>query len=146
MTYTTNYQLPQWVKSDRIMMDDFNDANQKLDTALKNHDDTLDTLEATLLTLGNCQVYTTSYVGDEGTAPRVLPFPKKPLAVLVFGSDGYGIVALQGVHETAVLGSNGGFLDLSWSGNQLSWVTGGYGSIHLNEKDITYQVVAVAAA
>lgn len=26
MEYTTNYHLPQWVKSDRIMMDDFNDA------------------------------------------------------------------------------------------------------------------------
>ena len=35
MTYTTNYQLNQWAKSDRIMMTDFNADNQKLDAALK---------------------------------------------------------------------------------------------------------------
>ena len=34
MTYTTNYQLNQWAKSDRIMMTDFNADNQKLDAAL----------------------------------------------------------------------------------------------------------------
>ena len=26
MNYTKNYRLPQWVKEDRIMMDDFNAA------------------------------------------------------------------------------------------------------------------------
>ena len=25
MNYTTNYHLPQWVETDRILMDDFND-------------------------------------------------------------------------------------------------------------------------
>ena len=35
MTKTTNYQLNQWAKSDRIMMDDFNADNQKIDAALK---------------------------------------------------------------------------------------------------------------
>ena len=34
MTKTTNYQLNQWAKSDRIRMDDFNADNQKLDAAL----------------------------------------------------------------------------------------------------------------
>ena len=34
MTKTTNYQLNQWAKSDRIMMDDFNADNQKIDAAL----------------------------------------------------------------------------------------------------------------
>ena len=32
--HTTNYQLNQWVKSDRILMDDFNADNQKLEAAL----------------------------------------------------------------------------------------------------------------
>ena len=35
MTKTTNYQLNQWAKSDRIMMDDFNADNLKIDAALK---------------------------------------------------------------------------------------------------------------
>ena len=34
MTKTTNYQLNQWAKSDRIRMDDFNADNAKIDAAL----------------------------------------------------------------------------------------------------------------
>lgn len=40
---TTNYALPYWEKSDFIQMSDFNDLTHKLDTALKSHDDTLNT-------------------------------------------------------------------------------------------------------
>ena len=40
---TTNYALPDWEKSDFIQMSDFNDLTHKLDTALKGHDDTLNT-------------------------------------------------------------------------------------------------------
>ena len=43
MNTTTNYTLPQWEKSDPIKMSDFNDLTHKLDTALKSHDDTLNT-------------------------------------------------------------------------------------------------------
>ena len=35
MTKTTNYQLNQWAKSDRIRMEDFNADNAKVDAALK---------------------------------------------------------------------------------------------------------------
>ena len=34
MNYTENYQLPQWVESDRVLMDDFNDAMRKTDLEL----------------------------------------------------------------------------------------------------------------
>ena len=34
MNYTQHYQLPQWVETDRIMMDDFNDMTAKLDSGL----------------------------------------------------------------------------------------------------------------
>ena len=43
MKHTTNYALPDWEKSDFIQMSDFNDLTHKLDTALKGHDDTLNT-------------------------------------------------------------------------------------------------------
>ncbi len=43
MKRTTNYTLPTWEKSDFIQMSDFNDLTHKLDTALKSHDDTLNT-------------------------------------------------------------------------------------------------------
>ena len=38
MTQTPNYKLTQWVKTDRIQMEDFNADNAKLDDALKAHD------------------------------------------------------------------------------------------------------------
>jgi len=34
MNYTTNHHLPQWAKSDRILMDDFNDAMANIDSGL----------------------------------------------------------------------------------------------------------------
>lgn len=34
MNYTTNYHLPQWVESDRIMMEDFNEAMEAIDEGL----------------------------------------------------------------------------------------------------------------
>ena len=40
---TTNYALPTWEKSDFIQMSDFNDLTHKLDTALKSHDESLNT-------------------------------------------------------------------------------------------------------
>ena len=41
MTKTTNYQLNQWAKSDRVMMDDFNADNTKIDAALKANADAI---------------------------------------------------------------------------------------------------------
>lgn len=35
MNYTTNYHLPQWAEEDRIMMEDFNEAMEKIDEALR---------------------------------------------------------------------------------------------------------------
>lgn len=34
MNYTQNYQLSQWVESDRVLMEDFNRDNAKIDAAL----------------------------------------------------------------------------------------------------------------
>lgn len=34
MNYTTNYHLPQWVESDRILMGDFNEAMESIEEGL----------------------------------------------------------------------------------------------------------------
>ena len=64
MTKTTNYQLNQWAKSDRVMMDDFNADNTKIDAALKANADTATANAQTLAAqaqiiakLGNCGFY-----------------------------------------------------------------------------------------
>ena len=92
MQHTQNYQLSRWAKDDRIMMEDFNADNEKIDAALKAANDRIDTkadaaalseetsartaadssfagqlaeLAANLGVHGrNCRIATGSYVGD----------------------------------------------------------------------------------
>ena len=45
MQHTQNYQLSRWEKDDRIMMEDFNADNAKLDAALKANADAVSALE-----------------------------------------------------------------------------------------------------
>ena len=39
MNKTANFQLTQWEKTDRILMEEFNSDNEKIDTALKSSAD-----------------------------------------------------------------------------------------------------------
>ena len=71
MTKTTNYQLNQWAKSDRLMMDDFNADNAKIDAAL-----------------GALQIVTGTYTGSGNDANcRVdVALGFRPKAVLVMAN------------------------------------------------------------
>ena len=69
MTKTTNYQLNQWTKSDRIMMEDFNSDNAKIDAALA----------------AKSRVACGVYTGD-GTASRTIDLDFTPKAVLVLSA------------------------------------------------------------
>ena len=55
MTQTQTYKLPQWEKSDRILMEDFNGQSAKLEAALTAHDASL-----AALTSGKADKTTTS--------------------------------------------------------------------------------------
>ena len=46
MNYTNNYHLPQWVETDRIMMEDFNQMCSDIDEGIKTAQDTADTAES----------------------------------------------------------------------------------------------------
>ena len=72
MNYTQNYQLPQWVETDRILRTDFNDA--------------FDTIETAMSGFGNCKVASGSYVGT-GSANQTLNFPGSPLVVIIRAVD-----------------------------------------------------------
>ena len=41
MNHTTNYALPSWESTDRILMEDFNDAFETIDTQMKAHSDAI---------------------------------------------------------------------------------------------------------
>lgn len=102
---TSNYQLNQWVKSDKVLMEEFNADNAKIDAALASKASTsaLSSAQSTLnskitnlqstvsgqgtaLSLRNCRFVTGSYQGEaqEATSgPVTLTFPYKPVFVFL---------------------------------------------------------------
>ena len=56
MNKTANFQLTQWEKTDRIMMEDFNRDNAAIDTALKGNADKAAALQTALASCGNCKI------------------------------------------------------------------------------------------
>ena len=78
MTKTTNYQLNQWAKSDRIMMDDFNSDNAKIDAALKANADAIAAVG-----------YVTGTYTGTGSYPRTISLGFQPKAVVLTTYTGY---------------------------------------------------------
>ena len=129
MTHTTNFNLSQWAKSDRIQMADFNADNAKLDAALAAR---------------NCALYTTTYVGT-GSGPRSFTFPHKPRIVFVMNGDLVFMAGLQGVPQlmSAFLGSVQ-WHDAAWQGNTFTWQLGDAGAdVACNESGKTYTMTAL---
>ena len=92
MDYTTNYRLPVWAETDRILMEDFNGMTSALEAALNEVRDDVDANTADLSAntaahahFGNCQLYTLSYVGTGvNSGPRTFTFPHKPCLLVIF--------------------------------------------------------------
>ena len=86
MNKTANFQLTQWEKTDRIMMEDFNRDNAAIDTALKSNADKAAALQTALASCGNCKIVYGTYTGTgkSGSAnPNKLTFDGKPVLVIV---------------------------------------------------------------
>ena len=119
MKKTNKYQLSQWEKSDRIVMEDFNSDNAKIDAALSNKADKsiTDALQTQLNSKADKTVTTSlqaqintkasfvfgTYTGS-GTASRTISLGFTPKAVLLLHKTGkaaltydyYGGLVLQG--------------------------------------------------
>ena len=136
MTKTTNYQLNQWAKSDRIMMDDFNADNQKIDAALAG---------MPKLALGT---YTgTGEKGQSAPTSLTLSFPPKFLAV--FPINGlYRLLCARGMEgsNTSPNGHSYGNVAVAWDGSTVSWHTtdsGAGADFQLNRLDTQYFYIAL---
>ena len=124
---TPNYQLSQWERDDRVLMEDFNADNAKIDTALKAQAATCASLQTLLNKKGNCSVGTFTYQGT-GTYgpdnPTRITFPRMPIAYIIAG---YGIVIGRGGANRAAIIFNGNVstncnaIVLTWSGNTMSF-------------------------
>ena len=124
MTKTTNYQLNQWAKSDRIMLEDFNADNLKVDSALAALGEAI--AAAPKIAVG-------SYTGSGScgaSSPRTLTFAFQPKLVIVVENSwdylkaGTALISGQSLSAGIGGGTNSGAclsLTVSWSGNSVTW-------------------------
>lgn len=147
---TANFQLTQWEKTDRIMMEDFNRDNAAIDTALKGNADKAAALQTALASCGNCQIGISTYTGT-GTRgeeyPTVITFPKMPTVFFVRGRGTF-FAAQGGASEGSLIVYDSGSAQirdalLSWSGNQLSIVSSNNAKYQLNTDNSLYWVLAL---
>ena len=137
--HTPHYNLSQWERDDRILMEDFNEDNTKIDTALARLEETAAEHAAALARRGNCQVYTTTYTGNGGSS-KSLYFPGKPLLIVIMYYGGF-FLTVQGVPRAAIhLGGTVEGIVPQWSGNSVSWPTPN--DHYFNTSSVSYTVVA----
>ena len=149
--YTTNYQLNQWEAGDQVLRTEFNQDNQKIDAALKNHDDELATHTSALAQMGNCEIVYGSYQGTGAYGQgnhSTLTFEHEPLLVAIMPETISGQSVMLGFW--AVRGSS--FLytseyyqskvGLIWQDKALSW-SGSDSSYQFNDLGTTYYYVAL---
>ena len=144
MNKTANFQLTQWEKTDRIMMEDFNRDNAAIDAALKSNADGVAALQTALASCGNCRITISSYkgTGTLGEAhPTSLTFAEPPLLVFVLGPES-GFMA-RGRAMNAFQSSSNATPTTTWSADQktVSWYTPYDAKYQLNTKDAVYQVL-----
>ena len=99
---------------------------------------------------GNCTIYTTSYTGSGASgagSPNSVTFPAKPEVVFISSAGGMRAALIQGQQTGfAQSGGSGSSISLTWSGTSLRWYCANSAVGQLNEKNITYLVVALIKA
>ena len=150
MENTSNYGLKRWDGEDRILVEEFNDNWDKIDTALKGNADKAAALQTALASCGNCQIGISTYTGT-GTRgeeyPTVITFPKMPTVFFVRGRGTF-FAAQGGASEGSLIVYDSGSAQiqdalLSWSGNQLSIVSSNNAKYQLNTDNSLYWVLAL---
>ena len=143
MNKTANFQLTQWEKTDRIMMEDFNRDNAAIDAALKANADKAAALQTALAGAGNCGIAVTSYTGAGAYGAEnanTLSFEHPPLAVFIFGGDVGFLSRDRGMR--VLRGNSTASTTTTWSadGKSVSWYAG-HSAYQMNEKGYNYTVV-----
>ena len=139
MEHTQNYQLSQWSRTDRVLMEDFNADNAKLDAALKAEADARTALAAEVAKCGNVTMSISTYTGT-GTAgeshPTRITFPQMPVFFIVAGDSilmGRGGATQAAMSYDANSYGHTSLQTLTWSGNTLSLYHGSDPGRQLNE-------------
>lgn len=80
--HTPNYALSQWERTDKVVMEDFNADNVKIDTALAA---LAERAEGAADAANRERIYTGTFVGD-GQDDRVIKLPWEPKFMLLLGT------------------------------------------------------------
>ena len=154
MEYTQNYHLPQWVETDRILMDDFNGMASAIDAALKTNADSLSAetaaRESAVAAKGNCRIVYGSYTGTGKTGPSnpcVLTFDAQPMAVFAMAQNhsSNNWAAFLPMIRGALWSLTQYQCIVSWSGNSVSWYCHENSSATQLSSGVVYYVALLAA-
>jgi len=142
--YTSNYKLNQWEADDRVLREDFNADNAKLDAALK------------ALAAGTPKIKAGYYIGD-GLASRTIDLGFTPDAVYLYcksypngsGKNIYGGLAVRGCNVRVTV-SAGTYPALGVSGGSFIAYELDIGdpsvAIHCNMDGVEYRYIALKGA
>ena len=147
MEQTSLYNLNQWVAEDRILREDFNADNAKIEAAIKGLE--ASTAQA-LAAAGNCKIMTGSYVGNGtygASNPNTLTFQFKPLFVFLnTGSPSPSNTIPRNyilTHPSTPMGFNlNNMGNVSWSDSSVSWYNAD-ATNQLSESNVTYWYIAI---
>ena len=156
MQKTDNYQLNQWIKSDRIQMEDFNADNLKTDTALKANADAIAAAQTAIAKCGNCKLVTGSYTGtgahDTGST-LTLNFEGTPVLVIIhtktYKIHGNDTMLLVRGAEWAFSSDDDHTnyrCSVSWGSKSVSWTPQDNAYAGMNGENTAYCWVALVAA
>ena len=144
MNKTAKFQLTQWEKTDRIMMEDFNRDNAAIDTALKGNADKAAALQTALAGAGNCEIGMISYTGTGKSGdsdPTTVTFPKMPAGFFLCGAETYLVVRGGDDHALMIYYTGSttyvSQMQVSWKGNQFQ-ISSSKPTYQLNEEGVPY--------
>ena len=109
MNYTNNYHLPQWVETDRIQMEDFNQMCEDIDggiTAAKAAASTAQTTANAAYSPSNKPYVVGTYIGNGGDVTVTLGF--KPSFLIISGetSNNANSVSYLGMYTAITCGNS----------------------------------------
>ena len=155
--HTQHYALNRWDLEDQIIMDDFNEDNEKIDAALHDNAAALSALQSTLNTHGTLTRFAFgSYVGDGQhgkNQPTSLSFDFYPVLIIIMcraaqGRDGQPCFLMRG-ETTANSTKEFQSIAVSWTNSGASWYdvdTFGEAVNQNNAEGYTYHYLALGRA
>ena len=153
---TPNYRLSRWAGTDRILMEEFNSDNDKIDTALKGNADGVAALQTALASCGNCKIVYGTYTGTgkAGSAnPNKLTFDGKPVLVIVQEENqssnmDINLRMLWPCTWAQGAATNGNWVNtVTWGAKQVAWYNhGDYAPTQFNEAGKKYYYLALLDA